>query len=200
MDDILKQKLDDAVWIAHTLYATGKVSGSTANMSFRHEGKVYITGTGTSFARLTAADFAEVDSEGEVLGRVKPSKELVLHTLLYQNDEDIHAVLHTHSFYSTLWSCLEHDDPCDAIPAYTPYLKMKLGDIALVPYARPGSAELFSLFQNALTDARGYLLQNHGPIVGHTDLLSALFALEELEESAKIAWHLRGEQAKRIQT
>lgn len=198
MDDILKQKLDDAVWIAQTLFATGKVTGSTANMSFKHEGNIFITGTGTSFARLCAEDFAKINQNGEVIGMVKPSKELPLHAMLYKNDESIQAVIHTHSFYSTLWSCLDHQNPLDVMPEYTPYLKMKLGKISLVPYGKPGSEELFSYFKRALCDNKGYLLQNHGPIIGHTDLLSAYYALEELEESAKIAWHLRGERANRI--
>ncbi|MBP1919733.1 class II aldolase/adducin family protein [Youngiibacter multivorans] len=198
MDDILKQKLDDAVWIARTLFATGKVTGSTANMSFKHEENIFITGTGTGFARLSAEDFAEINQAGEVIGQVKPSKELPLHAMLYKNDENIQAVIHTHSFFSTLWSCLDHPDPLDVIPEYTPYLKMKLGKVSLVPYGKPGSDELFSYFQRALSENRGYLLQNHGPIIGNTDLLSAYYALEELEESAKIAWYLRSEQANRI--
>ncbi|WP_040907587.1 class II aldolase/adducin family protein [Youngiibacter fragilis] len=200
MDDVLDKKLEDAVWIARTLSATGKVTGSTANMSFRHGKSIFITGTGTSFSRLCPEDFAEVSPEGDVMGPVKPSKELTLHSMLYSNDDSIQAVIHTHSFYSTLWSCLEHPDASDVIPEYTPYLKMKLGRIVLVPYGKPGSSELFAFFRDSLTETKGYLLQNHGPIVGHSDLLSAYYALEELEESARIAWHLRGEQAKRIQT
>ena len=200
MDDTLRQKLEDAIWIARTLYASGKVTGSTANMSFKHEGSIFITGTGTAFSRLCPEDFSELNSNGEVIGLVKPSKELPLHSMLYKHDESIQAVIHTHSFYSTIWSCLEHPDKQDVIPEYTPYLRMKLGKIALVPYGKPGSNELFAFFQGALTDTRGYLLQNHGPVVGHNDLLSAYYALEELEESARIAWYLRGEKANRIQT
>lgn len=195
MDDILKKKLEDAVWIARTLSATGKVTGSTANLSFMHKGRIFITGTGTAFSRLSPEDFAEISQEGEPIGAVKPSKELPMHSMLYKNDDSIRAVIHTHSFYSTLWSCLKHSDQKDVIPEYTPYLKMKLGKVELVPYGKPGSNELFNYFSDSLTDARGYLLQNHGPIVGHMDLLSAYYALEELEESAKIAWHLRGEKA-----
>ena len=38
MDEILKKKLEDAVWVAHSLFERGKTSGSSANMSFLHDG------------------------------------------------------------------------------------------------------------------------------------------------------------------
>lgn len=46
-----------------------------------------------------------------------------------------------HSTYATLWSCLPHENPQDCVPDYTPYLKMKLGTVGIVPYAKPGSQE-----------------------------------------------------------
>ena len=58
MDEILKKKLEDAVWVAHSLFERGKTSGSSANMSFLHDGNVYITASGTCFGTLTADDFA----------------------------------------------------------------------------------------------------------------------------------------------
>jgi ribulose-5-phosphate 4-epimerase/fuculose-1-phosphate aldolase len=75
---------------------------------------------------------------------------------------------------------------------------MKLGRVVYVPYAKPGSEELFSLFATALDSADGYLLANHGPLVGAKDMMEAFYALEELEESARIAWLLRGEPKARI--
>ena len=39
MDKELEQKLEDAVWAARSLFERGKTSGSSANMSFYHEGK-----------------------------------------------------------------------------------------------------------------------------------------------------------------
>ena len=38
----LKQKLEDAVWAAHSLFERGKTSGSSANMSFAHDGKISV--------------------------------------------------------------------------------------------------------------------------------------------------------------
>ena len=43
MNTELEQKLKDAVWAAHSLFERGKTSGSSANMSFYHDGKIYVS-------------------------------------------------------------------------------------------------------------------------------------------------------------
>ena len=70
---------------------------------------------------------------------------------------------------------------------------MKLGPVGLVPYEKPGSEELFAAFGNALGKSSGFLLNRHGPVVPGRDVMDAFFRLEELEESARIAWELRNE-------
>lgn len=193
MEDTLEEKLQQVIWTAHSLFDRGKVSGSTANISFRHEDEIYISGSGTCFGTLREADFAVTDLEGNHRAGKKPSKELPIHQTLYQKKE-VGAVIHVHSFYATLWSCLAHPDPRDVIPAYTPYLRMKLGTVGTVPYAPPGSEELFTLFRECVERSDGYLLQNHGLVVGAPNMMEAFYAAEELEESAKIAWYLRREK------
>ncbi len=195
---IFEQKLKDAIWVGKVLFDRDKATGSSANLSFMHEEKIYITASGTCFGNLTKDSFSVVDLNSNHIDGNKPSKELPLHISLYQKDSRIKSVLHTHSFYSTLWSCIEHDNVADVIPNYTPYLRMKLGTVGLVPYAKPGSEELFSLFKERVNDSDGYLLQNHGPIVGDKDIISAFYVLEELEESARMAWELRNAKASLI--
>ncbi len=199
MSDTLEKKLEQAVWIAQSLFERGKTAGSTANMSFRHEDKIYITASGTCFGTLKKEDFAVIDMNGEVQGDKKPSKEFPLHLSLYQAKEQTGAVIHTHSFYSTIWSCLAHENENDCIPSYTPYLKMKLGTVGLVPYAKPGTEELFKAFRERIKDSDGYLLRNHGPVAGGKDLMDAFYILEELEESAKVAWTLKNCDVQTIQ-
>ena len=194
----LSIKYKDAIWIAKSLFERGKVTGSSANMSFLHEGNIYITGSGTSFGTLTEKDFSVVNMNGEHIGGIQPSKEFPIHKIYYEKSTKVQAVIHTHSFYSTLWSCLIHENAKDVIPTYTPYLKMKLGTIGLIPYAKPGDQVLFNSFAERVNDSDGYILQNHGPVVGDKDLMSAFYCLEELEESARIAWELRKENVDTI--
>lgn len=187
MDKVLKKKLKDAVWVAHSLFERGKTSGSSANLSFLHEGNVYITASGACFGMLTEADFAIVSLDGTPQNDRKASKEFTLHKYYYEKEEKIQAVIHTHGPYAVRWSCRRFEKDRDIIPAYTPYLDMKVGKIGLVPYAEPGSDKLFEYFQKALDKGEAYLLKNHGGIVGGSSLMEAFFGIEELEESAKIA-------------
>ena len=190
---VLKSKKQEAVWTAHTLFDRGKTNGTSANISFLDEGVIYISRSGSCFGLLTEADLLAVPLEAETAlftGVHKPSKELTLHRLLYQAHPEVQAVIHTHAPYATLWSCLPHENIRNVIPAYTPYLKMKLGNVVAVPYAKPGSKELFTAFKNCLGPETGYLLSHHGPIVGGKDMLHAFECLEELEQSAFIAWNL----------
>ena len=196
MNDAARKRIDDAVWIAASLFNRGKSTGSTANLSFRCDGRIYITGTGTCFGRLTPDDFAELDENGTLLGDAAPSKELPLHTALYVHNPDIHAIIHTHSFYTVLWSC--YATASTLLPQYTPYLGMKVGTPGWVPYAPPGSPELFDAFAQCLGPGRAYILRNHGPVVGGADIFDAFYALEELEESARLAWELRKEHAEEL--
>ncbi|MEX5284876.1 class II aldolase/adducin family protein [Selenomonas sputigena] len=194
MNEGLQQKFTDAIWVAKSLFERNKTSGSSANMSFRHEGKIFITASGTCFGRLTQDDFACIDSEGHWLGKREPSKEFPLHRMLFQKSETIQCVIHTHSTYSVLWSCLDYENLADIVPDYTPYLKMKVGRIGCIPYAAPGSQELFELFRERIHESDGYILKNHGPILGGKSILDAFYGLEELEESTRIAWLLREEK------
>ncbi len=197
MDPVLQKKLDDAVFAAHSLFDRNKTSGSSANLSFLHDGVVYISQSGTCFGTLTPDQFSAVTLEGEVLSSSgifrsgKPSKEWPLHLGVYRVKPDCGAVIHVHSTYSVLWSFVPGLDETDCIPAHTPYLKMKLGTVGLIPYAKPGSQELFDAFNARAEKSDGYLLAQHGPVVPGKSIMDAFYSLEEMEESAKIAWELR---------
>lgn len=189
--DQLNKLLDDAIWTAAALFNRGRATGSSANLSFRFEDKIYITASGGCFGRLNRDDFASVDLASLThLGGPKPSKELPLHAILYRANPDAGAVLHAHSHYATLWACLDHGREQDVVPSHTPYLKMKLKQVDLVPFAKPGSPELFALLEQRVNPGHGYLLQNHGGLVAGKDVMDAFYIYEELEDSAWIAWDL----------
>ena len=99
-------------------------------------------------------------------------------------------MLHTHSCYAVLWSFVPGLPEQDCIPDHTPYLKMKLGTVGTVPYEKPGSQALFDAFRQRVEQSDGFLLKNHGPVVPGKDMMDAFYCLEELEESARIAWEL----------
>lgn len=186
-----EKQLEAACWIAHQLFARKMGAGTTGNLSFVHEGALYITASGTCFGTLGPEDMATVRIDtGEILNG-KPSKELALHLALSRRP-GVGAVIHLHSPYSVLWSCLAHEDPTDCVPRYTPYLEMKVGKIGLVPYAPPGSSALACGLEQTWNKSDGWLLANHGMLVKASTLMDAFAAAEELEESCRIAWELQG--------
>src|SRR5699024_1417911 len=191
MDENLEDKFDNAIWIAKSLFDRGKATGSVANLSFIHNNKIYITASGTCFGSLKQNDFSIIDIDGNQLNKIKPSKEFPLHLSVFKAKPDTGAVIHVHSLYSVLWSCVPGLDSVDCVPDHTPYLKMQLGRVGLVPYERQGSKELFKAFDEQVGASDGWLLSQHGPVVPGKDLKNAFFALEEMEESTRIAWELR---------
>lgn len=191
IDNTLHEKLETACWIAKQLFKRKMGPGTTGNLSFLHENRIYITASGTCFGRLCPEDFSCVDLNTMQHTGKKPSKELLLHKMVYDQRTDVGAVIHVHSTYAVLWSCIPHSNEHDCIPSYTPYLEMTLGKVGLVPYAKPGSQELFDAFEHHISLSDGWILKNHGPVVGGKNLMNAFACIEELEESCRIAWELR---------
>ncbi len=187
----LDELFDDAIWVCKVLFDRKIVTGSSANMSFKHENRIYITGSNTCFGRLTKDSFAVLNQD-EVLSSIKPSKELPLHKYLYENCPNANAVIHTHSTFATYWSCKIENFKDFVIPTPTPYLNMKVGNIIPIPYQLPGTKELFDIFKSNLnSNCSAYLLENHGPIFAGKTILDAFYGIEEIEEASKNAWLLK---------
>ena len=191
MDVLLEKKLNEAIWAGRSLFERNKTAGSSANMSFLHDGKMYISQSGSCFGTLTADQFAIMTLDGICISDNKPSKEWPLHLNIYKKKTQTGAVIHTHGTYAVLWSFVPIENEDDCIPAHTPYLRMKLGNVCTVPYEKPGSQALFDAFENRILCGDGYLLKQHGAVVPGKDVMDAFYCLEELEESARIAWELR---------
>jgi ribulose-5-phosphate 4-epimerase/fuculose-1-phosphate aldolase len=74
----------------------------------------------------------------------------------------------------------------------TPYFLMKCGSPALLPYYRPGDPAVAGAIRGLAGRHSSVLLANHGPVVAGDSLEAAVFAAEELEETAKLYLLLRG--------
>ena len=184
----LKEKIEKAVWSANTLFTKGLSNGSTGNISFRYNDSIYISESGSCFGRLTESCFAIVDLDGSIISG-KPSKELPLHVVLYRVNADVQCVIHTHSLYTTLFSCESNlQSKINSLFLYTPYLEILTeGKIAIVEYAEPGSEQLFKTFlQRVCKNTNVYILKNHGIVVAAKDAYKAFDFIEEFEISAKL--------------
>lgn len=182
----LEKKLEAAIWSAKTLFQKGVVSGSTGNISFIHNQVMYISRSGSCFGRLCHDDFAQLDLQGNIL-QGRPSKEFPIHLALYQTGDEYTAIIHTHSFYSTILSCYKDTEfHLKNLFSYTPYLYMMTkGKIQCVEYATPGSEALFQQFKEKIeTHTQMFVLKNHGIVACAEDMYKAYNLIEEMESSA----------------
>ena len=176
-----------------SLYDRGLTFGSTGNISQRlPDGGWLMTPTNASLGALDPARLSRLDAEGEWLSGDKPTKETFLHIAMYRERADAAAVVHLHSTHSVAVSCLDGIDPDDVLPPITAYYVMRVGRLPLVPYFPPGDQDLAEAVGKLAGKHHAVLLANHGPVVAGTSLEAALYATEELEETAKLFLLLRG--------
>lgn len=184
---------------AESFYDRGYAFGSTGNLSVRRGGDIWITPTGKPLKGLTPDKLARIDLDGNSLDANKPSKEYPFHLSIYRNRGDaIGAIVHLHSTYSIALSCLADLDPARPLPGITPYYFMRVAPLGIVPYFRPGSAELARAVGDAGTRHDCLLLRNHGLICAGSNWNEAVDRAEELEETAKLYFLTRGERLREL--
>ncbi|MGV3549737.1 3-oxo-tetronate 4-phosphate decarboxylase [Rhizobium sp.] len=183
---------DNIVRWGKSLFDRGLTAGSSGNISVRTEDGYIATPTNSCLGFLDPRRLSKLDTDGRHVSGDAPTKELPLHFAFYEGRTECRAVVHLHSTYATALSCLADIDATDAIPAITPYVVMRVGRVPVVPYTRPGSAEVRPLISGIVADHSAALLENHGPIVSGKSLDATVFAIEELEEAAKLAIITRG--------
>ncbi|MBD3642315.1 MAG: aldolase [Marinobacter sp.] len=194
MSDALEDLKQAIVEAGQSLFERGLTGGSSGNISVRVGDEWLVTPTNSSLGRLSTSEVSHLDGEGQLLAGKPPSKELALHQAFLSRRPQDRAVVHLHSTYATAWACLSHPDDLDVLPPLTPYSIMRLGKVALLPYRRPGDARMAEDITRLAAGHRAVLLANHGPLVAGRDLATAMSAIEELEETARLALVLRGEQ------
>ncbi|MEQ9210222.1 MAG: aldolase [Pseudomonadales bacterium] len=179
------------VELARSMFNRGYATGGAGNLSLKlPNGDFLATPTGSSLGRLLAEELSVVDKDGNHLSGKRPSKEVAFHLAIYAKDPKCNAIVHLHSTYLTALSCLKDLDPDNAIKAFTPYYVMRVGELPVIRYLRPGDPQIAEELSKLAGKYRAFLLANHGPIITGTDLLDAVDNAEELEETARLAFLL----------
>jgi len=183
--------------LAKSLYDRQLTHGSTGNISARTEdGGLLVSPTGTSFGRLDPSKLSRFDAAGAFVSGDKPTKEMPLHTAFYHTRSTAGAVVHLHSTHSVAWSMMPEADEDNFLPPTTPYAIMKLGKVKLLPFFLPGDPAMGEAVLGLAGKRSAVMLANHGPVVAGKDVEAACYAIEELEESARLAVLMRGIDAK----
>ena len=180
--------------VGGSLFRRGLTFGSTGNISVRHpEGGWLMTPTNASMGELDPARLSRLDDAGILLEGDKPTKEAFLHRVMYARRHDAQAVVHLHSTHSVAVSCLHGLDRRDCLPPLTAYYVMRVGRLPVVPYWPPGDETLALEVEKLAGEHHAVLLANHGPVVAGTSLDNAMYATEELEETARLFLLLRNQ-------
>lgn len=175
-----------------SLYDRGLTPGSSGNISLRLEdGGWLVTPTNASLGFLDPASISRLDASGRLVSGDAPTKEIPLHSALYETRSSARAIVHLHSTHSVAVSMLPEIDPKAVLPPMTAYYLMRVGATALVPYYRPGDPAVADAIKGLAGRYSSVLLANHGPVVAGDTLEAAVYATEELEETAKLYLLLR---------
>ena len=179
--------------LAKSIFDRGLTGGSTGNISARTaDGGLLVSPTGTSFGRLDPARLSRFDADGTLIGGDSPTKEMPLHSAFYDTRSSAGAVVHLHSCHSVALSMLPDVDPDNFLPPLTPYAVMKLGKVKLLPFFLPGDPAMGDAVRGLAGKRSAVMLANHGPVVAGKDVEAACNAVEELEDTARLALLTRG--------
>jgi ribulose-5-phosphate 4-epimerase/fuculose-1-phosphate aldolase len=179
--------------LAKSMFDRGLTYGSTGNISARTpDGGLLVSPTGTSFGRLDPGSLSKFNVHGTQVSGDKPTKEMPLHTAFYDTRSSAGAVVHLHSCHSVALSMMPDVDPDCFLPALTPYAIMRLGKVKLLPFFLPGDSAMGDAVRSLAGKRSAVMLANHGPVVASKDVEAACNAIEELEDTARLAMMTRG--------
>lgn len=190
----VENRLREAICrFGRSLFERGLTPGSSGNISLRlDDGGWLVTPTNASLGFLDPARISRLGADGALLSGDAPTKEIPLHSALYATRSSARAIVHLHSTHAVALTMLPEIDPAAALPPMTPYYLMRAGQTALLPYFRPGDPAVADAIKGLAGRYSSVLLSNHGPVVAGETLEAAVFATEELEETAKLYLLLRG--------
>jgi ribulose-5-phosphate 4-epimerase/fuculose-1-phosphate aldolase len=171
---------------ARSIFDRGLTSGSTGNISMRLDDGWLMTPTGSSMGAIDPARISRLDAAGRHVSGDAPTKEAFLHMAMYAERPRARAIVHLHSTHSVAVSCLCGLDHSNVLPPITAYHVMRVGKLPLVPYFPPGDGRLAEAVRDLAGRHHALLLANHGPVVAGASLEDAVYATEELEETARL--------------
>lgn len=166
------------------IVSSGLTKGTGGNLSIcnRKRRLIAISPSGIDYLGTKPQDIVILNLQGEIIdGDKKPSSELQMHRVFYEKRKDIDAIIHTHTVYATILSCLQWKLPA------VHYLLASAGkDIRCADYATFGTEKLARNAFEAMKGRKAVLLANHGLLAGSIDLADAFSITEDVEYCAEL--------------
>lgn len=158
--------------------------GTSGNVSVRTEEGFLITASGIPYKKMKAEHVVEMDLEGGYRGDYLPSTEWRMHLDLYRARPEAQAIVHVHSAYATVLSCLRKE-----VPAFHYMIGVAGGEtLRCADYAEFGTQGLSDAMLRAIEGRKACLLANHGQICFGPSLDKALWLAGEIEALSHQYW------------
>ncbi len=169
--------------IISRIYKRGLTTTSGGNISMIDEsGDIWITPSAIDKGTLKPSDIICVKKDGNILGPHKPSSEFPFHRAIYEMRPDIRAIVHAHPPALVSFSIVRKT-PDTSILAQAQHV---CGPVGYSGYELPGSEALGKLVGQEF--AKGYkaiIMENHGTVLGGSDMDDAYSRFETLEFCAR---------------
>ena len=171
--------------VCRALHARDLIGAGEGNVSCRlGPDRLLVTPAGASKALLRTADLVVVDLAGaKVRGRGRPSSELRMHLAAYAARPDAQAAVHAHPLTAVALTVAGLPPPNDVMPEAS----VVLGEVAVAPFATPGTDEVPRALAPLLARHDVVLLERHGALALGRTLTEALDRIETLERVARVA-------------
>ena len=175
---------DQIVMLMNRIYYYDMTTTSGGNLSIKDsEGTIWISPSGVDKGNLRREDIIQIRSDGTIVGIHRPSVEYPFHIAIYKKRPDIKAILNAFPPALLSFSLLRKLPDISIIPD----AKLLSGQIALAPYALPGSSALGdNISQEFAKGVNAVILENRGIVVGGETLFKAFMTFEMLEFCARI--------------
>ncbi len=186
---ILQEEREKIVEYGKKLITSNLTKGTGGNLSIYNREKelMCISPSGIDYFKITPEDVVVLDLDGnKVDGTKEPSSEFEMHRIFYANRDDINAMIHTHTMYSTTIACLNW-----SLPPVHYMLALAGKDVRCAQYATYGTQELADNAFEGMRDRNAVLLANHGLLVGAKDIANAFNTTEEVEYCAELYYRAK---------
>ncbi len=152
----------------------------SGNISVRHKRKklegFLISPSGKKNIELRTKDIVFVNMNGEAEKNMQPSSEWRFHLDIYKSKK-CNAIVHAHSKFSVICSCLFNE-----IPSFHYMVALTEAKIIKVAkYALFGSKKLSNNITKAIKNSKSCLISNHGQLTIGQSLDKAYELAEEIE-------------------
>ncbi len=180
---------EQVLWVAKEMLRSNLVEGTAGNLGARlPDGNAVLTPSSLDYTEMTLDDLVVCDLDGNVLeGERSPTTEKALHLGALRMHDDIHATMHCHAKYATMFAVTRQSIPA-VIEEFVVFVG---GDVECADYKTTGTDELGEEVAKRVGDRGAVLMANHGLFAVGKDPKQVLHIAHLVERTAEIVWGAR---------